>query len=186
MSSRRSNFAGFTLIELILVLLILTIVVGIAAPSLRGFGVGRRSNEVATQIISLSNWSRTQAISQGKTYRLNFDVPNRTFFVQVQDVATFQAAANEYGNTIGLPDGMSLRLERDALPASNNQNQGRSTSNRNQNQQQSDVTYVEFRPDGRCDPARIFLIDKQGGQIEIACPSATELFHILKPGEVDR
>jgi prepilin-type N-terminal cleavage/methylation domain-containing protein len=174
MPKRHSNLAGFTLIELILVLLILTIMVAIAAPSLRGFGIGRRSNEVATQIVSLANWAHSQSVSEGKVYRLSFDLPGRAFAVQVQETGEFKVAHNEYGDTIYLPDGMTIRFERDTLPAP--------TGNQSQT---TDATYVDFRPDGRTDPARVFLTDKLGNQIEIACISATELFHVLKPGEVD-
>jgi type II secretion system protein H len=180
MPKRRSNLAGFTLIELILVLLILTIMVAIAAPSLRGFGIGRRSNEVATQIVSLANWAHSQAVSEGKVYRLNFDLPGRAFAVQVQETGEFKVAHNEYGDIIYLPDGMTIRFERDTVPAPT----GNQSPTANQSQT-TDATYVEFRPDGRTDPARVFLIDKLGNQIEIACVSATELFHVLKPGEVD-
>ena len=65
MANRRSKFfcrwAGFTLVELILVLMVLTVMVSIVAPSLRGFGVGRQSSDAATQILSLAQWARAQA-----------------------------------------------------------------------------------------------------------------------------
>src|SRR5258708_16863770 len=102
MASRRSKFfcrwAGFTLVELILVLMVLTVMVSIVAPSLRGFGVGRQSSDAATQILSLAQWARAQAVTDGKVYRLNFDVTGRTFGVTVQEAGVFEAAPNEYGD----------------------------------------------------------------------------------------
>src|SRR5438270_2868602 len=125
-----SSAAGFTLVELILVLLILTVVVSIVAPSLKGFGVGQRGGEVARQIVSLSNWARTQAVSEGKVYRLNFDPSGRSFGVTVQNAGEFVAPQADFGRVFDVPDGINLRTELD---------------------QHADGTYVEFRPDGRTD-----------------------------------
>src|SRR5258706_6902927 len=157
-----SKAAGFTLVELIVVLLILTVVVSIVAPSLKGFGVGQRGGEVATQIISLANWARTQSVSEGKVYRLNFAPSGRTFGVTVQNAGEFITPTADFGRVFDVPDGISIRTDLD---------------------QHTDGTYIEFRPDGRTDPGRIYLTDKLDNTIQIACLSATELYHVVTPGE---
>src|SRR5947207_6133930 len=63
---------GFTLLELVVVMLILTVMLAMVAPSLSGFGRGRQAEQAAANILALSRWAREQAISDGRVYRLNF------------------------------------------------------------------------------------------------------------------
>ena len=75
---------GFTLLELILVMVILSTVLAMAAPSLRGFFGSRKTNDTASQILSLTQFARSQAISEGIIYRLNFDTRERTYWLTAQ------------------------------------------------------------------------------------------------------
>src|SRR6476620_9764924 len=56
---RRTN--GFTLIELILVMLLLTIIVGTAMPSVRGFLGWSRSRDAIAQIIAMTQYAKSKA-----------------------------------------------------------------------------------------------------------------------------
>jgi len=159
----RSRTSGFTLIELILVMLILVFVVAMIAPSLRGFGVGRRKNDMATLIVGVANYARTQAVTEGRTYRLSFDPQNPAFQLTVQAGTVFQPLRNDYGNRVDFVDG--IRVKTDIA-------------------QQPDGVHIDFHPDGRTDPAHIWLTDKLGDSIEVACESATEMFRVLTPQEM--
>src|SRR3954469_22536616 len=77
--------SAFTLLELILVMTILTLVVTLLAPSLRGFGIGRANHNAATMVVSLAKYARTQAASEGRTYRLNLDPQSRAFWLTAED-----------------------------------------------------------------------------------------------------
>ena len=71
-SDRRATGA-FTLLELIAVLVLISAVLAIAAPSLRGFVRGRQTAEAAAQMLSLTHLARSRAASQGCIHRLNVD-----------------------------------------------------------------------------------------------------------------
>ena len=75
---------GFTLLELILVMVILSTVLAMAAPSLRGFFASRKTHDTAAQILALTQFARSQAISEGIVYRLNFDTRQRTYWLTAQ------------------------------------------------------------------------------------------------------
>src|SRR3954454_10901433 len=71
---------GFTLLELVLMMAILAILVTMAVPAMRGFGHGREAGDCAAQMVALTRWARTQAVTRGLTYRLNVNPQDRTFW----------------------------------------------------------------------------------------------------------
>src|SRR5437870_5038657 len=100
--------AGFTLLELVMVMLILCIVALMAVPAFRFFAEGHQVDDCAAQIVSLAQWARTQAISRGVTYRLNLDPSARTYGLSVdQGDGTFAPVPEEFGRIFTLPDGVS-------------------------------------------------------------------------------
>src|ERR1041385_6637144 len=81
--SRRTS--GFTLLELVMVMVIFCIVMALAAPSLRGFWAGRQTRDAADQILTLTRWASSQAAADSQVYRLNLDTEARTYVVTSQD-----------------------------------------------------------------------------------------------------
>lgn len=162
---RRSGGAGFTLLELILVMLILTMVVAIAAPSLRNFTIGRNNDNAATLIVSLADYARTQAASEGRVYRLNVDPDNRKLWLTAANGSSYETPNNDYGQKFELVEGTKVRTDI---------------------KQRQDGTYVEFNPGGRAEAAKIWLVDKTGGEMEIACESPTDAFKVVPTEEMTR
>jgi type II secretion system protein H len=156
----RSIHSGFTLLELVLVMLVIAIAAAMVAPSLRGSVNGRRLGDAGTQLVSLAQYARTQAVTQGHSYRLNLDLSAKTYWLTSREYDTFQNLSNDFGRVITAPDGVTL--ESDLQP-------------------QDDGTYIEFRPTGRTDPATIRLRDNNNNVLVVTCESATELFHTVTP-----
>ncbi len=158
--SRRLSRA-FTLLELILVMGILVIVAGMVAPRLRGFAAGRRTLFTATQIVTAAHYARSQSISEGRAFRLNFDPSARQFWLTADDGGgNFVAVAkDDFDQHFQVPDGVQLDTDVN---------------------QKEDGQYVTFLPSGRTEPAHIRLKDDFGGDVQVVCESATESFHILE------
>src|SRR5689334_13604841 len=110
MTRRRPAHPGFTLLELILVMTIVAIIVAMASPMLRGFGEGRRVDNCAGELVALTQWARTQAMTRGATYRLNMDPNSRTYWLTVDqgDGITFASPGTEFGRVFVAPDGVTL------------------------------------------------------------------------------
>jgi type II secretion system protein H len=157
-----SRASGFTLLEIILVMTILVLVVSMLAPSLRGFGIGRSTDNTARQLVSLAKYARSQAISEGRRYRLNFDAQNNAFWLTAESGSAFAAPNNDFGRRIEAPEGVFIQTDLT---------------------QQPDGVFVEFRPTGRTDAAHVSLTDKLGNTIQVACDSPTEMFRIVPAGE---
>jgi type II secretion system protein H len=157
----RRRHPAFTLLELILVLLIITIVVGAVAPRLTGFTMGRSGKHTASRVLSMTNYARTQAISEGRPYRLNYSEKDRTFWLDFID---------------GSVPGSDLAARMDVDERLTITTTGMSTAGKGDQ-------YIEFRPSGRLDPSSIVITDQAGAQIEVACTSSTELFRIVPESE---
>lgn len=155
--------------ELLLVMAILTIMVAIAAPRLAGFAIGRKTQYAAVQIVAMAKYARTEAVNEGRTYRLNFDTsssPPAIWLTMQQVGQQFVPPPNSWGNRVQLDEGLTLRTDLTAQPPNG--------------------TYVEFHPDGRTGdgPVHVWLSDRDGRVVEMACLSPTELFRVLEPSEM--
>jgi len=157
---------GFTLLELIAVLVLISTVLAIAAPSLRGFVRGRQTAEVAARILSLTHLARSQAVSGGRIHRLNVDIETGTYWLTVQRAGAFVGIERGFGRRFRLPVGASMALD---SPWGG-----------------EPISYVQFYPDGRCEPATIQVTGRQGEVHQITCASASEEFRILSPSEDGR
>ncbi len=155
---------GLTLLELILVMVILSTVLAMAAPSLRGFFASRRGDDAAAQILTLTQFARSQAISEGLIYRLNFDTRERTCWLTVQKAGTFERLETGFGKAYTVPKDLVIVLE-------------------GIEQEDRDV-FVQFTPYGTVTAATIRLIDRRGRALEIACPTVTESFSITESDRI--
>jgi Tfp pilus assembly protein FimT len=72
------------LIELILVMALLLIVVGVSAPSLKGFFRGRTLDSEARRFLSLTRYAQSRAVSEGVPMTLWVDAKERTYGLQAQ------------------------------------------------------------------------------------------------------
>ena len=157
---QRDKKRGFTLLELILVMLILSTVLAMAAPSLRGFFGSRKTHDEAAQILALTQFARSLAISEGIIYRLNFDTRERTYWLTAQQSGTFEKLKTEFGQVFTFPNDIIAELE--------------------DVEKKDDEMFLEFTPQGTVTAGTIRLIDRRGLVLEVTCPTITESFFIIE------
>ena len=193
---------GFTLLELILVMLIIAIAAAVVVPSLTEFAVGRSSVNAAQQIVNLAQYARTESMSEGRTFRLNFDTQKQQVWLTAMKNGTFQPPGNDFGLKYSLAEGM--RMDVQVQPQPNTQYVMA------QNVTPTDVqpvpifgqpvwplmnvsmqiahsdpgTYCEMFPSGRIDPVIVRLTDKRGKEIDLGCATATESLHLLSKADL--
>lgn len=155
--------AGFTLFELIMVLVLLAVLLGVAAPSLREFAKAQADSDAATGVLAMTRMARDLAATNGTVSRLNFDFQTNTYWVTIQQGGTFVEPGTGESGHYGLAKGMTGRLE---FPADQEQR-----------------PYVQFMPDGRAEQAMISLTSRGGDVHRVYCPSATDVFRIIEPTE---
>jgi prepilin-type N-terminal cleavage/methylation domain-containing protein len=194
---------GFTLLELIMVMVILAIAAAIVVPTLRGFALSRATESATEQVLTLAHYGRTQAINEGRNFHLNFDTRAGQVWLTAldQNTNTYIPPTNEYGDRYTLPRGISLTVDVDpqpntglVQPASIQQSTVTPTplygqpiaaqSNAIIQNQHTDGTYMEFQPSGRNDPAHMQLTDSLGTTVNLGCSTATESLHVLTSVEL--
>jgi prepilin-type N-terminal cleavage/methylation domain-containing protein len=151
---------GFTLLELILVMVILSTVLAMAAPSLRGFFASRQTHDTAAQILALTQLARSQAISEGIIYRLNFDTTEHTYWLTAQQAGTFEELQTGFGQIFTLPKDMVMELD--------------------DIEEQDRDMFLAFTPQGTVTAGTVRLIDRRGRALEVTCPTVTESFSIVE------
>jgi len=162
---QRGKNGGFTLLELILVMVILSTVLAMAAPSLRGFFGSRKTHDTAAQILALTQFARSQAICEGIIYRLNFDTRKRTYWLTAQKSGTFEKLETEVGRVFSLPKDIVMELKGV--------------------DEEDDKMFLSFTPQGTVTAGTIRLIDRRGLVLEVTCPTVTELFSIVKYEQIN-
>jgi len=151
--------AGFTLLELVLVMVIICTVLAMAAPSLRGFFASRQTSDAAAQIVALAQFARAQAAAEGRTYRLNMDTQSAKYWLTAQTGGAFTMLSSEFGRTFSLPEGATAVWQMPTPVGTSG--------------------WVSFYPDGRTEAADIRLTGRQGETLQIVCSSPAEQFHVV-------
>jgi type II secretion system protein H len=160
---RRHLRRAFTLIELILVLVILSTALAIAAPSLRGWSKGSKLRDAADQFQAVTRWARAQAIAESQTYRLNVEAHEGRYWLTTQDGMEFVPVASDFGAEFVMPDGATITMT--------------------QRDQSQPLEFVTFYPTGRTTAPAIVRLADDRGTYDFICDTPAEGFRRLKFGE---
>jgi type II secretion system protein H len=182
MNRRRHNF-GFTLLELLLVMLLIAVAAAIAAPGFSGFSRGRRLPNTAITLTTTLRWCRVQAIINGTAYRLTLDRMNRQWVVTKDDGTGLFVDVDEnekQGQAYPLPDGIDfgdMVFESTEVDPVVDEVTGETTDKPTDD-------YVTFKPNGRTDVVTLRLVAVENGHyIDIANDMPMGTFHILSSAE---
>jgi Tfp pilus assembly protein FimT len=144
-------------------MVVICTVLAMAAPSLRGFFASRRGADAAATLVALTQYARSEAVSEGRPYRLNVDTNAGTYWLTAQNGGTYETLHTEFGRTFQFPAGGQEELTVDGA------DQGRD--------------YVAFFPDGRTEQATITLTGLQGEHVVVKCLSPMESFRVVTSGQ---
>ena len=161
MNRPRFKSSGFTLLELVLVMLVLTIVMAMAAPSLTHFWRGSRLRDSAEQVVAVTRYARTQAISDGTVYRFNIDPQSRSYFLTMREGEQFVRTGTEFGREFTFPLETQIELSRI---------DGQTPD------------HIDFFPTGRSELATIRVSASGEQDILIGCATPTELYAVISDG----
>ncbi|MCM8768127.1 MAG: GspH/FimT family pseudopilin [Candidatus Omnitrophica bacterium] len=174
--NKRKN--GFTLLEIILLMVTVGTVLALVAPSLRTFMIARQVRHTATQFLSLAGYARSQAIAEGRTYRLNVDRQEGRFWLTAEQAGSFQNLKNEFGRIFSLPAGTRVEPVTESQVAFVPEVPGLWLPGYTGKKAEEGQMFISFFPDGRTEPLRWRLTDCLGQSVTLLCQSSTEIFRI--------
>jgi prepilin-type N-terminal cleavage/methylation domain-containing protein len=151
---------GFTLLELILVMIILCTVLAMASPSLRGFFSSRQINNVAEQIMAITRYAKINSVSSCAYYRVFFDPAEGRYWVSALKEGEYVRLENNFGRSFVIPSDIKIKFENVA--------------------RQGGLYYVEYSPEGYCKECNLRLEDDKGNIIDLSCYSPSEEFVLVK------
>jgi prepilin-type N-terminal cleavage/methylation domain-containing protein len=166
----RALSGGFTLIELILVMTILTIAISITAPALANFFRGRSLDSEARRLLALTRLGQSRAVSEGLPTQLwidsargacglEADTSYETTDSHAVDFTMDKDLQIETSNTVSDNNGQST-----AAPAFGAMNSAAANGNH------SNLPHIRFLPDGSIgegSPQTIRLVGRDGFSISI-------------------
>jgi prepilin-type N-terminal cleavage/methylation domain-containing protein len=151
---------GFTLLELILVMIILCTVLAMVSPSLRGFFSSRQINMVAEQMLNLTRYAKINSISTCSSFRILFDTGEKEYWLSSLQEGEYVRLKNDFGRSFIIPSDIEIKFEDIS--------------------RQDGFYYIEYDPEGYCKECKLRLEDDKDNIIELNCYSPSEEFVLVK------
>lgn len=175
-SRRRTR--GFTLVELILVMVLLTIVASFVAPRMSSFFRGRALSAEAQRLLSLTHYAQSRAVAEGVPVLLWLDPRRSAYGLEVQGA---HATGVDHDIAYETDPGVTLQLPAVAdAPISEDDDERLGLP--------ENVAVIRFTPDGYFDEVSVRqIILRQGDEaaLEIA-PKANRLGYEIRPYRENR
>ena len=141
--------AAFTLIELILVMALLTIIVSVSLPTLKGFFKGRDLDSEARRFLSLTRYGASRAVSEGIPVELYVDMQQKLYglraqagFLETDSKKVEYKLPEELSFEVSPPPSKKASGEENFDDATSNMTSSDNSSNNSQ------IKTIRFYPDG--------------------------------------
>ena len=156
----RRNKPGFTLIELVMVLVVVAAALAVAAPSLGGWRRGQRLQSAGDEFLAVARHGRALAVANAQVHRLYVDANNGTYWLMAQEGQEFVNLGTGMGRVFALPEGCSIAMSAAATTTGTGQ---------------LPLESVDFYPSGRMTPpANVVITGESGDVYAFETPSAVE------------
>src|SRR2546430_16407369 len=101
---------GFTLLELVLVMVIACVLLALVAPSFTNWSRGSQLRDAADNFVAITRYARDRAVSDSTTCRLNIDPQAGTYALTIQNGDNFEPIQSSWGRSFQLDDGMQMQF----------------------------------------------------------------------------
>ncbi len=156
MRRSRATYSGFTLIELVLVLLLLSVIVAMAAPNMRGWSEGAKLRNTADDFMNAAYWAQNEAIITAGVQVLTIDTSSQTFSVK-PEAPTGIEHHGPFSTPVTLPTDFTIAV------ISGGDGAGA----------------IRFYPDGRVTPGVVQITSPHQETIDIASTSPAMQFKLV-------
>ena len=164
--------SGFTLIELILVMALLTVVISLTAPKLSRFFHGRTLDSEARRLLALTRSGQSRAVSEGVPMDLWVDAERGEFGLAAEpSFETSDPKAVEFVSDSGLKIEVVARTVTATATTFNRAREASTASTPRVVPARGELPAVRFLPDGslgETSPQKLHLTSGDGGSLWLA------------------
>jgi prepilin-type N-terminal cleavage/methylation domain-containing protein len=167
--ARKAGHSGFTLLELLLVLLVVAIALAVASPLLQGWARGAQLRNLTEKMLAMTRYAHSKAVSEGKILNLYFSPDRDWYQLGVFDGLAFRVNPDAnlsapFGNQIVMPEGFAVEFAR--VGSENSQG-------------------ICFYPSGRSDAGLIRITynnraSNQEEQVNLESVTGADPFHVAR------
>jgi type II secretion system protein H len=166
-------WCGFTLIELILVMALLTVVISLTAPRLSRFFHGRTLDSEARRLLALTRSGQSRAVSEGVPIDLWVDTQEGTFGLEAErSYDANDPKALDFELDSGLQLEVVTKTAAPVITATMNRSQQASIASvQRVNLVHASLPTIRFLPDGSIgegSPQKLHLTSTDGGSLWLA------------------
>lgn len=154
---------AFTLIELILVMVIISILIAVASPALSRLNRGQRIDGLARTLVALHEQARSLAMRDGRAYRLVIDPDEHEAWIEAEQAGGYAELTQSWGRRIAIDKTITLSFEGAT--------------------RDGDEYTFACLANGVVQPGYIELVGASGREVRVAAPSASESFVIADADE---
>lgn len=152
---------GFTLFELIAVMVLSAVLLAMVAPSLRGFAAASQARDAAATLLAAADLARQRAMQDGTPWRLTIDTNANTARLFYRDGYAYAAPADAWGRDIAIDRAVTLSWA-----------------------SMQDESHITFAPDGSAEPRRLRVAGPRGDAFVLAVNAATGRYAVRQDAEV--
>lgn len=160
---RQRPQAGFTLLELLIVILILAVLVGVSVPQFRRTFRHLQLQVFASDVAKLLTYASRRAVARGEVLRVQFDVEGRRYWLAMAQGTSpedeFEKVSGKFGRISSVPQSISF---------------------------ESSAREVTFYPDGRADRFEMFIFDDSQSGYRLVTDVRTGRVRLLESHARDR
>lgn len=165
-----SRQRAFTLAEIMVVVVIISVITAVSLPSLRGMAKNNRLRTSVRELMSLMKYARSEAVFNGRTTEVFLDTANREFWL---DLRTPDPKTGKYD-----PRAPKASMERKRTLE--NEVFFASVNALNDNIIDGKIIAIDFFPDGTASPVMISLANAQDVSYTIEVLKSTGLVEMNK------
>jgi len=164
---------GFTLIELVVVMVLLGIAAALVAPHMAGFFQGRVLNSEARRMLAVTHYGQSRAVAEGVPVLLWINSKQSSYGLITQSSTT---DPDDRSSTFTVDPTLTLETSApNPAPTSEDEDERLGVPN--------NLPAIRFMPDGLFDPASVTkIVIRQGAQAALELvPSANRLGYEILP-----
>ncbi|MDD5440012.1 MAG: prepilin-type N-terminal cleavage/methylation domain-containing protein [Candidatus Omnitrophica bacterium] len=143
---------GFTLIELVLVILLISVLIGLSTPQFKNTYEGLELDNSSRDLAQIMNFAREMAVVNRENYRIFIDPGERVYWLERYDASNEPAGYKRFAGRFGKAFRISGRL---SVLSSGNE--------------------AVFYPDGHSDELRVVLASKAGEKRSVTAKPGGEI-----------